>query len=119
MKKLSLSTLDNAEIYHVYDYYDEPLCYSIELDSKYFIVFFADYYSNESVRLYLPVSKEELTSLEKSENTMGDYYNTHKNVLVMLRYDKEDTKDKPSLYTEKFSDVDRSMLPDENATISV
>lgn len=119
MKKIKLSILDNAKIYHVYDYYDRPICYSVKLDNKYYMVFFAEYYYYKKlgVWLYLPVGEKELTKLENSESTLGDYYKIHSNVSVLLRYEKDGVKGESVLYTEKFSDVNKLWLPENNATL--
>lgn len=119
MKKLSIDTLDNAEIYHVYDYYDEPICYSIKLDNKYFVVFYVDYqYFNKiNVWLYLPVTREFLTKLEQDKFTFGEYYKTYQNASVLVRYDTSSAKGNSILYTEKLSKIYKPWLPDEDGTL--
>ena len=124
VKKLSIDTLDNAEIYHVYDYYDEPICYSIKLGNKYFVVFYVDYqYFNQvNVWLYLPATKNILTKLEQDKSTFGEYYKTHQNVSVLVRYEKvkQDTsnaKDDSILCTEKLSKIYKPWLPDEDEAL--
>lgn len=127
MKKLSIDTLDNAEIYHVYDYYeyyDEPTCYSIKLDNKYFMVFYMgyEYFHQIDIWLYLPATKNILTKLEQDKFTFGEYYKTHQNVSVLVRYEKvkQDTsngKGDSILCTEKLSKIYKPWLPDEDGAL--
>lgn len=124
MKKLRLDTLNNAEIYHVYDYYDEPICYSIKLNNKYFMVFYADYqvFNQINVWLYLPVSKQILTKLEQDKFTFGEYYKTHQNASVLVRYEKvgpdiNSAKGDSILCTEKLSKIYKPWLPDEDEAL--
>lgn len=89
MGNISFSTR-NFELYHIYDYYDEPINYSCRnRDTKQlYLTNFPDYFSDSdtSVFLNVPVTNDELTAFEDNKLTYQELYRKVKDRTAVLEY---------------------------------
>ena len=76
MEKIKYTPFKQINIYHIYDYYDEPILYSFTSDTgQLYIANFIDYEekSDTDVWAFLPVTFDKLRHLENSDISLLDY----------------------------------------------
>lgn len=116
MNKLDFSPIKQFKIYHVYEYYDEPIVYSFLSETGIlFLANFVDYGLDESETwLYLPISYKELSDIETSKVSLRHLI---KNSSSSMAYFEKITSDSSIFYVEDVSAIDDKYLPDEDSYI--
>jgi hypothetical protein len=116
MNKLSTAPIKKFKIYHVYDYYDEPILYSFFNETgTLFLANFVDYDEDRTETwLYLPVSFQELKNAESGKCSLRTLILSGESSFAYI----EKQKDKISnFFIESTNNIDSSYLPEENVYI--
>lgn len=117
MKKMKHAPFKQINIYHIYDYYDEPLLYSFTSDTgQLYIANFIDYEeeSDTDVWAFLPVTFDKLRHLENSDIPLLDLY---KNPVSQITFIEKINIDKDEFFIEETAKIKPSCLPDKDSFI--
>lgn len=117
MKKMKHDPFKKINIYHIYDYYDEPILYSFTSDTgQLYIANFIDYEekSDTDVWAFLPVTFEKLRHLENSDISLLDLY---KNPVSQFTFIEKKSTNQDDFFIEETSEINSSCLPDEDSFI--
>ncbi|KRL39932.1 DUF6575 domain-containing protein [Liquorilactobacillus nagelii] len=116
MNKLSNSPIKKFKIYHVYDYYDEPILYSfLNETGALFLANFVDYDEDSTETwLYLPVSFQELKKVESGECSLRTLILSGESSFAYIEKQKDEIS---NFFIESTSNIDSSYLPEENVYI--
>ncbi|MDF7672180.1 hypothetical protein PT281_02610 [Lactobacillus sp. ESL0701] len=118
MEKLNFKPFNKINIFHVYDYYDEPILYSFTTEiGSLFVANFIDYEEKDDtdVWAYLPVSYEELSKLEHKQISLLDLY---RNLISEVIYIEKQGESKDVFYAESSKAINPQWLPDKDYYVS-
>ncbi|MBI0021877.1 DUF6575 domain-containing protein [Lactobacillus sp. W8172] len=117
MEKIKYTPFKQINIYHIYDYYDEPILYSFTSDTgQLYIANFIDYEekSDTDVWAFLPVTFDKLRHLENSDISLLDLY---KNPVSKITFIEKKNTDQDEFFIQETSEISSSCLPDEDSFI--
>lgn len=115
MRKIKHVPFKQINIYHIYDYYDEPILYSFASETgELFVANFIDYEENSDtdVWAFLPVTFDKLRHLENSDISLLDLY---KNPVSQITYIEKKNTDQDEFFIEETAKIKSSCLPDEDS----
>ncbi|RMC55081.1 DUF6575 domain-containing protein [Lactobacillus sp. ESL0261] len=117
MRKIKHVPFKQINIYHIYDYYDEPILYSFASETgELFVANFIDYEENSDtdVWAFLPVTFDKLRHLENSDISLLDLY---KNPVSQITYIEKKNTNQDEFFIEETAKIKSSCLPDEDSFI--
>lgn len=116
MNRLSNSPIKKENIYHVYDYYDEPIVYSfLNETGSLFLAIFVDYEEDDTETwLYLPISFKELRDIETGKRSLRNLVLKPKSAFV---YIEKQSDNKSCFFVESTNCINARFLPDEDSYI--
>lgn len=117
IKKIKYNPFNQISIYHVYDYYDEPILYSFTSETgQLYIANFIDYEekSDTNVCAFLPVTFDKLRYLENGNISLLDLY---KNPISDIAFIEKKGLKKDEFFIQKTSEIEPRCLPDKDSFI--
>lgn len=116
-KKINHSPFKQTNIYHIYDYYDEPILYSFTSETgQLYIANIIDYEekSDTNVWAFLPVTFDKLCHLENGDISLLDLY---KNPISEVTYIEKQNRKQNEFFIQKTSEIEPIYLPDKDSFI--
>lgn len=113
-KKIEHDPFKQKNIYHVYDYYDEPILYSFTSETgQFYIANFIDYEekSDTNVWAFLPITFEKLYHLENGDISLLNLYENPVSDIIFI--EKKSLK-KDEFFIQKTSEIEPRCLPDKD-----